>query len=105
MIVPNKHLKSLDKFNSQEILDIFNNINLMSKLLKKTLSPQGFNIGINIGKVSGAGIEQHIHIHIVPRWNGDTNFMPVIGNTKVISQSLRNLYKDLSGSLKYLIKC
>jgi ATP adenylyltransferase len=68
--------------------------------LKKVLKPQAFNTGMNIGKFAGAGIAQHIHLHIVPRWAGDTNFMPVIAGTKIISQSLSELYKQLVAKLK-----
>jgi ATP adenylyltransferase len=65
------------------------------KLLRKVLRPSGFNVGINLGRVSGAGIDKHLHIHIVPRWLGDTNFMPVACGTKIISQSLNELYSKI----------
>jgi ATP adenylyltransferase len=68
--------------------------------LDKTLAPQGYNIGINIGRVGGAGIENHVHVHIVPRWNGDTNFMPTVFSTKVIGQSLSELHKQLTAKYK-----
>jgi len=67
----------------------------MKNVLNKKMNPDGFNLGINLGKVAGAGVEGHIHLHIVPRWKGDTNFMPVISDTKVISQSLDDLYLEL----------
>ena len=62
-------------------------------VLKKVMDPQGFNIGMNLGKVAGAGIDQHLHIHVVPRWNGDTNFMPVLGGVRVVSEALQNTWK------------
>jgi ATP adenylyltransferase len=65
-------------------------------VLGETLHPEGFNAGANIGKVAGAGIPDHVHIHVVPRWNGDTNFMPVLGETKVINQHLASSWKELS---------
>jgi ATP adenylyltransferase len=67
----------------------------MKKRIKKALSPDGYNVGINIGADAGAGLLSHIHIHLVPRWQGDTNFMPVLSQTKVISQSLQKLYRKL----------
>jgi ATP adenylyltransferase len=65
------------------------------KTLKAAYNPDGFNVGMNIGRTAGAGVLHHIHIHIVPRWNGDTNFMPVLGETKIISQGLRESFEQL----------
>ncbi|MCM8774362.1 MAG: HIT domain-containing protein [Candidatus Omnitrophica bacterium] len=95
MIVPNRHVGEPDKLRDEEFLDIIHTKIKVLSILKKVLKPNGFNIGINIGKDAGAGIKNHLHIHIVPRWAGDTNFMPVIFNTKIISQSLEELYKKL----------
>jgi len=100
MIVPNHHVKDLEKLSREEVLDLAATTIKTKNIIKDMLHPDGFNIGINIGKVSGAGVKSHLHIHIVPRWNGDTNFMPVINNTKVISQSLKDLYKNLKRCLK-----
>ena len=100
MIACNRHTDSLSKLSDAELLDLMKTTEKMKNLLKKTLKPQGFNIGINLGKISGAGIESHLHMHIVPRWAGDTNFMPVISNTKVIAQSLKELYRQLRKNLK-----
>jgi ATP adenylyltransferase len=68
-------------------------LKLSIKVLSKKYSPEGFNIGVNLGKVAGAGIDDHIHFHLVPRWMGDTNFMPVLGDTKIISQNLQETWK------------
>jgi len=72
----------------------------MIKVLKKILKPDGFNIGINIGKEAGAGVEKHLHIHLIPRWRGDTNFMPICFDTKVIPQSLKDLAQKLKKCLQ-----
>lgn len=95
MVSPKRHTSDLAKLNDGEILDLFRALNKAKGLLKKVLNPDGFNIGINLSKSAGAGITSHIHIHIVPRWTGDTNFMPVVYGTKIISQSLKELYKKL----------
>jgi len=88
MIAPYTHTGDIEQLKKEELDEIIILIQKSVKLLKKALKPDGFNIGINIGKVAGAGIEDHIHVHIVPRWNGDTNFMPIIGDTKVVNQYL-----------------
>ena len=95
MVAPKRHIKSLEKLHNDEILDIMLTVNTITSAIQKLLHPEGFNIGMNIGKVAGAGIDSHLHIHIVPRWRGDTNFMPVISNTKVISQSLDELFSQI----------
>jgi len=95
MIVPKRHLGSLEQITAEESHELMDEILLAEKVLKKIYSPQGFNIGANLGRAGGAGIEDHIHFHIVPRWNGDTNFMPAIGEVKVISQDLADTKKKL----------
>jgi len=95
MIVPNKHTGELSDLTDDESFEIINEIKLMKEALTEIYKPHGFNIGANIGRVSGAGIEDHIHFHIVPRWNGDTNFMPVLGEVKVISEELQVTKKKL----------
>ncbi len=93
MVVPNRHVASLEDLGREELLELMLLVNASLKGLREAVSPHGFNIGVNLGQVAGAGIEDHVHIHIVPRWSGDTNFMPVIGNTKVIPQALQETYK------------
>jgi ATP adenylyltransferase len=88
MIVPKRHTNDFPRLTKDELSECMELLQKSEIALRKVLSPHGFNIGANIGRVSGAGIEEHIHLHIVPRWNGDTNFMPVIGEVKVISQDL-----------------
>jgi ATP adenylyltransferase len=88
MIVPKRHTNDFSGLSPDELSESFKKLQLAEKALRKVLNPHGFNIGANIGRVAGAGIEDHIHFHIVPRWNGDSNFMPIIGDVKVISQDL-----------------
>lgn len=95
MIAPYRHIANLQDLSDDEVTDHFNLVKKSLALLKEILNPDGFNIGLNIGKVAGAGIEEHLHTHIVPRWQGDVNFMPVLSNTKVISEELAATYKKL----------
>ncbi|MBU1086488.1 MAG: HIT domain-containing protein [Candidatus Omnitrophica bacterium] len=96
MISPYRHIADIDKLTPQEWSEMFEFVKDTTKLLKLKLQAQGFNIGFNVGKVAGAGIDQHLHMHIVPRWDSDTNFMPVLTDSKVISQSLDELYRILT---------
>ncbi len=100
MVVTNRHIKTLDKLSKDEMLDLMCVTIKTQNIIKKVLRPEGFNLGMNIEKVAGAGIASHLHLHIVPRWQGDTNFMPTIGNTKVISQDLKELYKSIKRCLQ-----
>lgn len=95
MVSPKKHVKELSQLKESELLDLFKSVNTAKSLLDKTLKPNGYNIGINISRAAGAGILGHLHIHIGPRWIGDTNFMPSLYGTRVISQSLSELCKLL----------
>jgi ATP adenylyltransferase len=95
MIAPKMHKDDLSKLHDSEMLELLTLSRDVKNILAKKLKPDGFNLGINFGKVAGAGVEDHIHVHLVPRWTGDTNFMPVIAETKVISQSLEDLYLEL----------
>jgi ATP adenylyltransferase len=89
------HKGELSQLSSLEFSELFKLMLQMIKLLKRVMRPQGFNVGLNLGHVAGAGAKGHLHIHIVPRWEADTNFMPVISDTKVVSQSLQQLYEQL----------
>jgi len=100
MVAPKRHVASLEDLKPEEANDLMAAIQRCCVLLKKTLSPQGFNIGANLGKVAGAGIEDHIHLHIVPRWQGDTNFMPILAETRVIPEHLAETYNRLSQVFK-----
>jgi ATP adenylyltransferase len=89
MVVPYRHIGELSELQDDETTELMNELIIAQHALNETLKPQGFNIGANLGRSSGAGLADHLHFHIVPRWNGDTNFMPVLGEVKVISQDLR----------------
>lgn len=88
MVVPYRHISDIAELTMEEMTEVLTTIQRLIAALRATSNPEGFNIGANLGKVSGAGIADHIHFHVVPRWNGDTNFMPVIGSVKVLSQDL-----------------
>jgi ATP adenylyltransferase len=97
MVAPYRHVAALDELNGEELNEHYKLVARCSSVLKKIMKPDGFNIGMNIGRVAGAGIDKHIHSHIVSRWNGDTNFMPVIAGTKVVNESLEDTYCKLKG--------
>ncbi len=95
MVAPYRHTAIFEELTDEEVLDIHNVSSLIIKAIRKTMNPDGFNLGYNLGRTAGAGIVDHLHFHIVPRWNGDTNFMPVIGEVKVISEHIEQTYDKL----------
>jgi len=95
LVTTNRHESDLHQLSNEEMVDLFELMRRAVGWLEKAYNPHGFNVGINLGRVAGAGLPGHLHIHIVPRWNGDTNFMPVLGHTKVISQGLDATYSLL----------
>jgi ATP adenylyltransferase len=99
MIAPYRHIANLEDLSFEEVMEHFDIVKKGLEILKATLKPAGFNIGLNLGRVAGAGIEDHIHTHIVPRWQGDTNFMPVLSDTKIISEGLASTYKKLKNAM------
>ncbi len=99
MVVPYQHTACFEKLDSEEKLDLMDLLQKALDGLRGSFSPHGFNIGMNLGRVAGAGIDEHLHFHIVPRWNGDTNFMPVIGQTKIISAGLQETWDSLHSVL------
>jgi ATP adenylyltransferase len=100
LVAPTLHVGRLGGLSSEELLDVNETLRRMVALLELVMKPDGFNVGVNLGKVAGAGLPGHIHWHIVPRWDGDTNFMPVIADVKVIAQSLEALYEMLTTELR-----
>ena len=95
MVVPKRHVGQIEKLTPAESQEFFELIQITVRIIKNVLKPHSLNLGMNLGRSSGAGIPGHLHMHIVPRWQGDTNFMPVVGNTKVISVPLKPVYQSL----------
>ena len=95
MVVPYRHVSKFSRLKDNELLEIWRLVERFMKKLDQKIHPHGYNVGLNLGRVAGAGVPGHMHVHIVPRWNADTNMMPVIGQTKVISASLQSLYRML----------
>src|SRR5207237_2141231 len=98
---PASHKANLAELDPDELLEVMETVRRMVSLLEGAMKPDGFNIGLNLGRAAGAGLPGHLHWHIVPRWNGDTNFMPVLADAKVIVQSLDALYDLLTAQLQY----
>ena len=99
MVVPYKQVQDLNGLTDDEMTDLFKLTRRCQNALTRVMRPEGFNIGINLGKVAGAGILEHLHVHVVPRWGGDTNFMPVVGNTTVVPLALKELAARLREDL------
>jgi ATP adenylyltransferase len=88
LILPLRHVPELDDLSPDELFDLFDTVRLARRALAAVMAPHGYNIGVNLGAVAGAGAPGHLHVHIVPRWHGDTNFMPVFGDVKVIPEDI-----------------
>jgi len=99
MVVPYKEVPDLNGLTDEEMTDLWKLARRCTNALAAVMKPDGFNVGINLGKVAGAGIAEHLHIHIVPRWNGDTNFMPVLAQTSVVPEALEELAAKLRAEL------
>ncbi len=104
MVCPNEHIGDFTKIDKETLHEISELTQFAVKAIQKALKPDGFNLGYNLGRAAGAGLEDHIHNHIVPRWVGDTNFMPVIGEVKVISQDLKEVYHKIKKAMEELEK-
>ncbi len=100
LIAPYAHVKSLELLPADCALDLIRMMNLSIRVLQQTIRPEGFNVGFNLGQVSGAGIEAHLHLHLVPRWNGDTNFMSLLAETRVIPEHLQVTYRKLRAAFR-----
>ena len=95
LVAPLRHISALDQLTRDEMGDIMATIERSVGILKQVMSPEGFNVGLNLGKVAGAGVETHLHFHIVPRWVGDVNALTVFGEVRVVSEHLQNTFQNL----------
>jgi ATP adenylyltransferase len=96
MVSPYRHVASIEELDEPTLLELMTIAQAALRALRAAYQPEGFNLGVNQGKVAGAGVEHHVHLHVVPRWGADTNFMPVIGDTRVLPQSLDDSYRDIA---------
>ncbi len=104
MVAPYQHVGSIEQLDAQTLAEMMTQAQLALRALRKAMNPDGFNMGINQGKVAGAGFADHVHLHIVPRWNGDTNFMPVLAEVKVMPDFLENTYRQLKEALEDVLQ-
>lgn len=100
LVIPYRQTADISELTTEENAEIMETTAQMIGILKKVMRPQGFNFGANLGRAAGAGVDDHIHFHIVPRWNGDTNFMPTLGDVKVVSEDMLSTYKKITALLK-----
>jgi ATP adenylyltransferase len=99
MVSPYEHVPSIEELDAETLLELMALTQRSLGALREAYGPEGFNLGVNQGRIAGAGVEDHVHLHVVPRWDADTNFMPVIASTRVLPQSLEDSYATLSGLL------
>jgi ATP adenylyltransferase len=104
MVAPVRHVDRVKKLKKQEMADIMQNLGQAIEILGEVFHPDGFNVGMNLGRVAGAGVLYHLHFHIVPRWQGDTNFMPALAECRVIPEHLNQTYQRLLPYFKKLEK-
>ena len=97
MAVPYRHVDTLEALTIEEAADMMGLVALGIRALRRSANPEGFNVGVNIGKIAGAGVIDHVHAHVVPRWGGDTNFMPVLADVRLIPQDLNETYNESEG--------
>jgi ATP adenylyltransferase len=102
MVAPNRHVGDLEDLDDGELLELMQLAQRLVAAQRSAMNPDGFNMGLNLGKVAGAGIADHLHLHVVPRWEGDNNFMPVLSDTRVIPQALEETHRVLIEALQQL---
>ena len=103
MVIPYQHASTFNELDEDTCHECMKNMKLAMNIINDAIHPHGFNVGANIGRIAGAGIEDHVHFHIVPRWTGDSNFMPIINDVKVISEAMDDTFKKLKLSLKKIL--
>jgi len=103
MAVPYRHVDTLEALTAEEAVDMMALVSLGIRVLRCSTNPEGFNIGVNIGKIAGAGVIDHVHTHVVPRWGGDTNFMPVLADVRLIPQDLNETYAELRAAVEAIL--
>ena len=103
LVIPYRHTCDICELTKEELAEVMESVKLAMKALEMSMKPQGFNFGANIGKAAGAGIDTHLHFHVVPRWNGDINFMPAIGEVKIISQDLLTTKNNLVEAINNIL--
>jgi ATP adenylyltransferase len=104
MAVPYRHVDTLEALTAAEAVDMMALVSLGIRALRRSTNPEGFNIGVNIGKIAGAGVIDHVHTHVVPRWGGDTNFMPVLADIRLIPQDLNETYRELKAAVEEILR-
>ena len=95
LVFPHRHVAGFEHLETEEKIELMDRVAHGVAVLRQAIQPEGFNVGVNLGKVAGAGLAEHLHVHIVPRWEGDTNFMPILDDVRVIPQSLLALWDEL----------
>ena len=95
LVAPKRHLANMDDLSGEEMIDLLSTVRQATHALKQVMNPEGFNVGLNLGRVAGAGIAEHMHFHVVPRWGGDTNFMTLFGEVRVIPEHIQATYEKL----------
>ncbi|AEA47139.1 HIT family protein [Archaeoglobus veneficus] len=100
LVSPYRHVAELSELEMDEKVELIENIDLIIEAIRRAMNPDGFNVGLNIGKVAGAGMEAHLHFHVVPRWNGDTSFMPVFADVQVVPEALEETYDKLKEAIE-----
>jgi len=104
MVCPKRHVPSTEELSDEEMLEMMKLVNLSIKAIRLSMNPDGFNLGVNLGRVAGAGIADHLHFHVVPRWNGDTSFMPVLADVQIVPEALEESYEKIRKAFESIVK-